>query len=195
MLKFDSAGTAYAMLGSQNIWDLARRCHDVLDAASVPHALVGGVAAMLHGYRRNAVGVDVLIRSQDTAAIRESLEQVHFTWDSQQREFRGPEGIPIQFLLSDVPAGDDSSYGIRFPDPADTDVVTMIDGLPAVTLPRLIELKLACGLGNLRRTHRDFADVVELIIVNDLHGEFARNLHKSVRPAFRKLVRNARGEV
>jgi hypothetical protein len=194
MLDIASAGTAYAMLGSQNIWDMARRCHDVLDASGLPHALVGGVAVMLHGYRRNTVDVDVLVRSHDAAAVKESLEQVQFVWDSQQREFRGPEGIPIQFLLSDAAAGDDVTYGVKFPDPGDADVVVVIDGLPTVSLARLIELKLACGLGNLRRTHRDFADVVELIIVNNLGGDFARFLHKSVRPAFRKLVRNARGE-
>jgi len=42
------------------------------------------------------------------------------------------------------------------------------EGLPALSLARLIETKLACGEGNLRRTHKDFADVVELIAVHDL---------------------------
>ena len=36
-------------------------------------------------------------------------------------------------------------------------------------------------------------DVVELMIVHDLRGDYARFLHKSVRPAYRKLVRNAHG--
>ena len=60
MLDITSTGAAYAMLGSQNIWDVARICHELLDAAGVPHALVGGVAVCLHGYRRNTVDVDVL---------------------------------------------------------------------------------------------------------------------------------------
>jgi hypothetical protein len=192
-MLFDSAGTAYAMLGSQNIWDMARRCHDVLDAAGLPHAMVDDVAVCLHGYRRNTVDVDVLVRSEDAAAVKQSLEQAQFTWDSVQREFRGPEGIPVQIVLSNAAAGDDATYSVKFPDPSDSDAVVLIDGLPAVTLASLIELKLACGLGNVRRTHRDFADVVELILVHDLGGEFARFLHKSVRPAYRKLVRNARG--
>lgn len=178
MLDIESAQTAYTMLGSQNIWDTARRCHEVLDGAGVPHAIVGGVAVMLHGYRRNTVDVDVLIRSEDTAAVKQSLEHA--------------VDVPVRLLTSGAPAGGAVS-DVTFPDPSDSSSVTFIDGLPAVTLQRLIELKLACGLGNLRRTHRDFADVVELIIVHDLQGDFARFLHKSVRPAYRKLVRNAHG--
>jgi hypothetical protein len=57
-----------------------------------------------------------------------------------------------------------------------------IEGLSVLTLAALIQSKLACGLGNLRRTHKDFADVVELIAIHQLDGSFARHLHESVRP-------------
>ncbi|KAA1258024.1 hypothetical protein LF1_05150 [Rubripirellula obstinata] len=69
--------------------------------------------------------------------------------------------------------------------------VEQIEGLSVVRLSRLIEMKIACGMSNLRRTHKDFADVVELIVVRNLDGSFARFLHKSLRPTFRELVRNA----
>jgi hypothetical protein len=52
-------------------------------------------------------------------------------------------------------------------------------------------MKIACGMSNLRRTHKDFADVVELIAARNLDGSFARVLHKSLRPTFRELVRHA----
>ena len=68
----------------------------------------------------------------------------------------------------------------------------MIEGLPVLSLPALIESKIACGEGDMRRTHRDFADVVELIALHGLGGTFAKHLHKTVRPAFRRLVRHAR---
>ncbi len=61
-------------------------------------------------------------------------------------------------------------------------------------LSRLIESKIACGMGDLRRTHKDFADVIELILQNRLNGSFARYLHKSVRQVYRELVRRSRGE-
>jgi hypothetical protein len=39
--------------------------------------------------------------------------------------------------------------------------------------------------------HKDFADVVELIVIRNLDGSFARFLHKSVRSTFRELVRKS----
>ena len=62
-----------------------------------------------------------------------------------------------------------------------------------IGLARLIEMKMACGLGSPRRTHRDLADVVELIAIHQLSRSFARFLHKSLRPEFRKLVEQSRG--
>ena len=73
--------------------------------------------------------------------------------------------------------------------------VTEIEGLPVLRLSRLIETKIACGMGNLRRTHKDFADVIELILQNRLNSSFARYLHKSLRQAYRQLVRHSRGEM
>jgi len=75
--------------------------------------------------------------------------------------------------------------------PAGDDNVEEIEGLSVVRLSRLIEMKIARGSSQLRRTYRDFADVVELISKRKLDGAFARHLHKSVRPTFRQLVRHA----
>ena len=63
-----------------------------------------------------------------------------------------------------------------------------------MTLAKLIESKIACGLGNMRRTHKDFADVVELVVQNCLNSSFARFLHKSLRTTYRELVRRSRGK-
>ena len=52
-------------------------------------------------------------------------------------------------------------------------------------------MKIACGMSNVRRTHKDFADVVELIAIRHLDGSFARFLHKSLWPALHDFVRNA----
>ncbi len=78
------------------------------------------------------------------------------------------------------------------PEPDLPRVTTEIEGLAVISLARLVEMKLACGLGSPRRTHRDLADVVELIAVHNLDKTFARHLHKSLRPTFRKLVEQSR---
>ncbi len=180
------------MLANESLWDTAVRCHDVLAAAGIPHAIVGGVAVCLHGYRRNTVDLDLVVRKSDTPAIRKSLADAGFVWNSKEAEFTSPQGIPVQFLLTGDRAGKGSE--VSLPDPSESRSVTSVEGLSVLTLARLIETKIACAEGNVRRAYKDLADVVELIAVNRLNGSFARYLHKSLRPTFRELVRRARGE-
>ena len=187
------AEETYAMLGNSDVWDTARDCAKALRQRGLPMAVVGGVAVCLHGYRRNTVDVDMLVRREDATAVRETLEQAGYVWNPEEREFVGSAGIPVQFLLSGEPAGDDSSYGVYLPDPSEPQVTTELEELPVISLSRLIALKLACGLGNVRRTYRDLADVVELIAANHLGRDFARHLPKSLRKEFRELVLRARG--
>ena len=179
------------MLGNESIWDVASQCHDVLAQAAIPHAIIGGLAVCLHGYPRNTVDLDLLIRSESQAAVRTALEGAGYSWSAEAAEFRSPAGIPVQFMFGLDRAGPGSE--VRFPDPADDTVVMFVEGLPVLTLAKLIESKLACGESNLRRTHKDFADVVELIAKHNLSCEFARQLHKSLRNTFRDLVLRTRG--
>jgi hypothetical protein len=165
----------YAMLENESLWQTATQCHQLLSDAKVPHAVMGGVAVCLHGYQRNTVDLDLLIRKEDSKLARETLE-----------------GMRVQLLLAGDRAGIDSE--VNLPDPDDTAATTEIEDLPVLTLAKLIESKIACGLGNLRRTHKDFADVVELILQNRLNSSFARYLHKSLRTTYRSLVRTSRGK-
>ena len=185
-----TAQRTYSMLGNESLWTVAQRCHELLAAERIPHAIIGGVAVCLHGYQRNTVDLDLLVRSTEADAIRSLFESARLTWSTERAEFRSVEGIPVQLLLAANRAGRDSE--VRLPDPADEASVTHIEGLAVVTLEKLIEAKLACGQGDLRRTHKDFADVVELIARHQLGKPFASRLHKSLRPAFRKLVTHAR---
>jgi hypothetical protein len=185
-----SAQATYQMLENQTLWDAAVECHSALAAAGVPHAIVGGVAVCLHGYRRNTVDLDLLIRREDQQNVREALEACGYQWSTERAEFRSPAGLPVQFLLSGEKAGKGTAVLLPSPDSLHTTVE--IEGLTVLSLARLIEIKLACGLGSPRRTHRDLADVVELISSHHLGRDFARHLHKSLRAAFRKLVEQSR---
>jgi len=187
-----SAQRTYAMLGNESLWEVAARCHELFRDAEIAYAIAGGVAVCLHGYQRNTVDLDLLVRRDEVAKIRATLEQAGFTWSAENTEFLSPSGVAVQFLLAADRAGPGSE--VRLPDPADESAVTELEGLPVLSLARLIESKLACGQGNLRRTHKDFADVVELIAKHNLSRSFARHLHKSLRLVFRELVLRARGE-
>jgi hypothetical protein len=43
------------------------------------------VAVCLHGYRRNTVDVDLLVRPEDAEAARRVLEANEFVWDDEQK--------------------------------------------------------------------------------------------------------------
>ena len=187
-----TAQRVYAMLENETLWDTAVQCHAALLAAKVPHAVIGGVAVCLHGYQRNTVDLDLLVRKADAALIRETLTSAGYVWNGEQVEFTSPAGIPVQFVLAGERAGKGSE--VLLPDPAEVKSIKTLDGLPVLTLARLIESKVACGQGNLRRTHKDFADVIELIVINKLNSSFARYLHKSIRSTFRELVSQSRAE-
>jgi len=179
------------MLGNETLWDAARASHELLLQANLAHALVGGVAVCLHGYQRNTVDVDLLVRKDEAPAVRAALEAAGWRWMADRAELQSPAGVAVQFLIAGEKEGPDPE--VRYPDPGDEQAVTELEGLRVLTLARLIESKLACGQGNLRRTHKDFADVVELIAAHDLSRSFARHLHKSLRETFRELVLHARG--
>jgi hypothetical protein len=187
-----TAKKVYAMLENESLWQTAAQCHEILAAAKIPHAVMGGVAVCLHGYQRNTVDVDLLVRREDAEAIREALESEEYVWRAKDKELRSPSGVVSKFLLAGDDAGTESE--VKFADPADERATTEIEDLPVLRLSKLIESKIACGLGNLRRTHKDFADVVELIVRNNLNSSFARFLHKSLRPTYRELVRKSRGK-
>jgi hypothetical protein len=181
----------YSMLGNEWLWNVACRCHELLSNANISYSICGGMAVCLHGYQRNTANLDLVYRRGDCRLVRELLARAGFVVDEVAGYFRSPEGIAIQFLVAGEKAGKDTQISIA--EPLGDSNVEVREGLNVVRLSKLIEMKLACGMSNLRRTHKDFADVVELICIRELDGSFARFLHPDVRDAFRQLVRNAAG--
>src|SRR5438552_2898933 len=58
---WDDLAEAWMIFSKEGpVWGTLRRAHDALDAADVPHAVVGGLAVFLHGYRRMTTDVDIL---------------------------------------------------------------------------------------------------------------------------------------
>jgi hypothetical protein len=184
-----TAQWTFRMLENETLWQLAERVHGILTQDRIDHAIVGGVAVCLHGYRRNTLDLDLLVHPKDSAAIRSTLESNGFEWDAAAKEFHSAAGPSIQLVLAGEREGPDQAA--TFPDPSDPKHVITIEGLPVLSLAQLIQSKLAYGLGDMRRAHKDFADVVELIAIHNLDASFARFLHKSVRKEFRLLVRRA----
>jgi hypothetical protein len=68
---------------------------------------------------------------------------------------------------------------VNFPPPEQASQVSA-DGLPFITLPTLLELKLASGMTAPHRV-QDLADVIQLIRVNQLPDTYGEQLNPYVR--------------
>jgi hypothetical protein len=187
-----STARIYEMLGNESLWEIALLCHQIFEDEGIAHSICGGVAVCIHGYQRNTTDVDWIINAADSAKVKELLIAASFEWDDELKEFRSSSGVPVQFLIAGQIAGKGAE--VKIPEPTGDLNVEERDGLKVVRLSRLIEMKIASGMGNLRRTHKDFADVVELIAIRKLDSSFARHLHKSLRPTFRELVHRVTGD-
>ncbi len=110
-----TAQQVYSMLGNENLWQAAAECHRALTEAQVPYSICGGVAVCLHGYQRNTVDLDLIIRKADSQQVKNVLENIGLEWDPVQAEFRSPGGVPVQFLNSGDRAGNGAE--VYLPDP------------------------------------------------------------------------------
>jgi hypothetical protein len=167
----------------KTLHEIARR----LDVLQVPYAIVGGMALVAHGYPRTTVDVDVLVTPAGLDAVHKALDGLGYVppFAGSQNLRDVQTGVQVEFLVSGRYPGDGQPKPVAFPDPAL--VSQEIDGVRFVTLPTLIELKLASGMTNAGRL-RDLADVQELIRVLKLPAEYAERLDPYVREKFTELL-------
>ena len=156
-----------------SVLDLAREVSRLMRNAGIPGVVIGGVAVVLHGHLRTTQDVGIFL-SPPLKPLADLLTNNGFSFDRAQRAFI-KRGVPVQ-IVSPEQAGPGPKEAVE------------IEGVTTVTLPDLIAMKLRSGSTNLLRA-QDLADVIGLIRHHQLTSEFARHLDKSLRPAFRKLVR------
>lgn len=164
-----------------------------LEALGVPYAVAGGMALFKHGYRRFTDDVDILVSPEGLKKIHQALPGLGYA-----RAFPGSKnlrdtehGVKIEFLLAGQYPGDGKPKAIAFPQPEA--VALERDGIKVLTLPALVELKLASGLSGADRA-KDLADVQELIKVLQLPRDFAERVHESVRAKYHELWAGTRGK-
>jgi hypothetical protein len=157
-----------------------------LTSLGIPYAVVGGMALVAHGYARTTVDVDILVTPQGRDALHQALHGrgylPPFEGSRNLRDTR--TGVRIEFIVTGQFPGDGKPKPVAFPDPAA--VATEVDGIRYVSLPALIELKLASGMTNPGRL-RDLADVQELIRVLRLPADFADRLSAYVQGKYAEL--------
>ncbi len=161
-----------------SLLDIAREISQLMREGGILGAVVGGIAVVLHGHVRTTKDIDVFVEGA-LQALAELLIAKGFTFDSQKKEFVR-EGVPIHLVTIDQ---------LKQP-PRKT---VEIEGITTVSLEDLIEIKLRSGSSNVLRA-QDLADAIGLIRHHRLTGEFARYLDKSLRPTYRRLIKEMKRE-
>ncbi len=162
-----------------------------LKTLNIPYAVVGGMALFRHGVRRFTEDVDLLVTPADLKTIHDKLGGLGYLPPfPRSKHLRDTQrGVKIEFLTTGGYPGDGKAKPVSFPDPRDVSFES--DGIAYITLPRLIELKLASGMTNPGRL-KDLSDVLELIKTLDLPTDFARQLNPFVQGKYEELWKQAR---
>jgi hypothetical protein len=170
----------------QTISAAAHRLAQRLHQEAIPYALMGAAAVSAHGARPVKDDVIVLLTSQGLDWFRQAfVGPVYDQVPKHSRRFVERESnTTVEVRLSGHYPGITGPGPFAFPDPAL--VGEEIEGVVAVTLAELIQLKLA------ERRYYDSADVVSLIEVHNLDESFMEKPHPSVRDNYRKCLEEKR---
>ncbi|MES1157686.1 MAG: hypothetical protein ABUL67_01175 [Haliangium ochraceum] len=161
-----------------------------LDAESIPYAIAGAMALGAHGYERVTSDVDVLVTRDGLERFKAAyLGRGYLEKFPGSKGLRDTEnGVEIDILIAGQFPGDGLPKPVAFPDPASAAIAGARYRI--LTLPRLVELKLASGMTAPHRL-RDLADVIELVRAAALTTEFANLLDPFVRDKYLELWRVA----
>lgn len=164
-----------------------KRLARLLEADSIPYAIVGGMALGLLGYTRETVDVDILLTPQGLERFRERLVGKGYVpaFTGATKSFLDAETrVKVEALVTGDYPGDGKPKPVAFPDPAKVSVER--DGYRVIGLEKLIELKLASGMTAPHRL-RDLADVQDLISILDLPLTIREQLDESVQGEYQRL--------
>ena len=174
--------------GTDRVHQTMRRVATYLDRSGISYAIVGGMAVNAHHHQRTTKDVDFLLTSAGLAAFRTLAEAGEFdAMPGRPRRFVDrATNVTFDVLVTGHFPGSGDPGPISFPDPAK--VGQTIGDLRVVDLPNLVQLKLAA------RRYQDFADVVNLIRVNNLDESFREKLHLSIQGDYIECLEEKRRE-
>src|SRR5438445_5378641 len=165
-----------------------RRLVKRLEKVGIPYAVMGAMAVNLHGARRTTDDIDVLLTGQGLDRFRRELAPKFYkpVEGRPRRVVEKKSAVQLDVLVTGRFPGSGKPGPFAFPDPSE--VAQEIEHIKVVSLPQLIQLKLAA------RRYYDFGDVVFLIRVHNLDETFLDRLHPSVHQDFIECLEEKRRE-
>lgn len=162
--------------------ELARR----LEAAGIDYAVAGALSLGYHGFERTTDDVDVLITPEGLERFKaEWLGRGYLNVRAGGKPVRDTvNNVRIDFLLTGEFPGDGKPKPVVLPIPHEA--AESGERFRVITLPRLIELKLASGMSAPHRA-RDLVDIQDLIHRAKLPEELVKQLNPYVQAKFTEL--------
>jgi hypothetical protein len=159
-----------------------------LRKARIPYAVMGAMAVNAHGADRTTKDVDVLLTPRGLERFRREFVGKFYdlAGDHPRRFIDRKSGVGVDILVTGLFPGRGGPMSFAFPDPKEASQT--IKKIRVLTLPQLIQFKLAAG------RYYDFGDVVVLIKVHSLDESFMTQLHSSVRNDFIECLEEKRRE-
>jgi hypothetical protein len=157
-----------------------------LEEAGIDYAIAGALSLGVHGFVRATEDVDVIV-------TREGLEQFKERWLGRGYVNLRAGGkavrdtthnVKIDFLLTGDFPGDGKPKPVAVPEPRAASIAG--EKYRVISLPTLIELKLASGMTAPHRM-QDLTDVMRLIHHDRIPRDFAAQLDPFVREKFTEL--------
>ncbi len=157
-----------------------------LEEAGIDYAIAGALALGVHGFVRATEDVDIIV-------TRDGLERFKERWLGRGYVNVRAGGKPVRdtthnvridFLLTGDYPGDGKPKPVVVPEPKAASILG--EKYRVVSLPTLIELKLASGMTAPHRM-QDLSDVMRLIHTAHIPRDFADRLDPFVRDKFDEL--------
>ena len=167
-----------------DVFKTLHRLAPLLEGQGIAYAVMGGMALFEHGYERFTEDIDLLVTPEGLRAIMDRPEALGCVrpFPDRKQVWDIETGVRIDFFVTGTYPGDGKPNPVAFPDPATVGVDR--DGVTYLTLPTLIELKLASGITGGVHRMRDLADAIELIKILKLPADFADQLNPFVRDRY-----------
>ena len=154
--------------GRVRVFLASRRAEQRLKMVDIPYALAGILAMFTHGYRQFCTEIEIWIAPADWPKVEERFADSGYARIGTSRKFHcGQTDIVVVFCTCDTL-------------PTSSEI---IDDIPTVTLPALIESKLIEGRNPARMAAT--GDVQEMIKTLELTETFAEKLAPLVQAEYR----------
>jgi len=149
--------------GKSAVQDALHRISRRLGDLGIPYAVSGGMALFQNGFRRFTEVVDILANRVDFELNDARLEGLGYVPPfAGSKNLRDTEhGCRVEFLIAGEFPADGKPKPVAFPEPEQAGVV--LDGVRYLSLPKLVELKLASGMTEGIHRMKDLTEAVALI--------------------------------